>query len=74
MGKQKLPSLPKKEKEYENQGGPFVNNKLTDQDVQIALQALMKKIQIREDIYNETESILLKQKCVKRYATRSLSC
>ncbi len=65
VGKQKLPSLPKKEKEYENQGGPFINNKLTDQDVQIALQALMKKIQIREDIYNETESILLKQSVLK---------
>ena len=65
VGKQKLPALPKKEKEYENQGGPFVNNKLTDQDIQIALQALMKKIQIREDIYNETESILLKQSVLK---------
>ncbi|MDA0942275.1 MAG: M23 family peptidase, partial [Proteobacteria bacterium] len=47
VGKQKLPSLPKKEKEFENQGGPFVNKKLRDQDVQIALQALMKKVQIR---------------------------
>jgi len=65
VGKQKLPSLPKKEKEYENQGGPFINHKLRDQDVQIALQALMKKIQIREDIYNETESILLKQSVLK---------
>jgi murein DD-endopeptidase MepM/ murein hydrolase activator NlpD len=65
VGKQKLPSLPKKEKEFENQGGPFVNNKLRDQDVQIALQALMKKVQIREDIYNETESILLKQSVLK---------
>ena len=65
VGKQKLPSLPKKEKEFENQGGPFVNNKLGDQEVQIALQALMKKVQIREDIYNETESILLKQSVLK---------
>ncbi|MDA1033943.1 MAG: M23 family metallopeptidase [Proteobacteria bacterium] len=65
VGKQKLPSLPKKEKEFENQGGPFVNKKLRDQDVQIALQALMKKVQIREDIYNETESILLKQSVLK---------
>lgn len=65
VGKQKLPSLPKKEKEFENQGGHFVNNKLRDQDVQIALQALMKKVQIREDIYNETESIFLKQSVLK---------
>lgn len=65
VGKQKLPSLPKKEKEFENQGGHFVNNKLRDQDVQIALQALMKKVQITEDIYNETESIFLKQSVLK---------
>ena len=58
VGKQKLPTLPKKEKEFENQGGPFINSNLTDQDIQIALQALMHRMQIREDIFNETESIL----------------
>ncbi|NCW63372.1 MAG: M23 family metallopeptidase [Betaproteobacteria bacterium] len=65
VGKQKLPTLPKKEKEFENQGGPFINSNLTDQDVQIALQALMHRMQIREDIFNETESILLKQSVIK---------
>jgi murein DD-endopeptidase MepM/ murein hydrolase activator NlpD len=65
VGKQKLPTLPKKEKEYENQGGPFINPNLTEQDVQIALQALMNRMQIREDIFNETESILLKQSVIK---------
>lgn len=65
VGKQKLPKLPKKEKEFENQGGPFINSNLTDQDVQIALQALMHRMQIREDIFNETESILLKQSVIK---------
>lgn len=65
VGKQKLPKLPKKEKEFENQGGPFVNNNLTEQDVQIALQILMNRMQKREDIFNETESILLKQSVIK---------
>ena len=65
IGKQKLPKLPKKEKEFENQGGPFINNNLTEQDVQIALQTLMNRMQIREDIFNETESILLKQSVIK---------
>ncbi|EDZ64069.1 peptidase M23B [beta proteobacterium KB13] len=65
VGKQKLPKLPKKEKEFENQGGPFINNNLTEQDVQIALQTLMNQMQIREDIFNETESILLKQSVIK---------
>jgi murein DD-endopeptidase MepM/ murein hydrolase activator NlpD len=65
VGKQKLPTLPKKEKEFENQGGPFINSNLTDQDIQIALQALMHRMQIREDIFNETESILLKQSVIK---------
>lgn len=65
VGKQKLPKLPKKEKEFENQGGPFINNNLTEQDVQIALQTLMNRMQIREDIFNETESILLKQSVIK---------
>jgi murein DD-endopeptidase MepM/ murein hydrolase activator NlpD len=65
VGKQKLPKLPKKEKEFENQGGPFINNNLTEQDVQIALQTLMNRMQKREDVYNETESILLKQSVIK---------
>ena len=65
VGKQKLPKLPKKEKEFENQGGPFINNNLTEQDVQIALQILMNRMQKREDIFNETESILLKQSVIK---------
>lgn len=65
VGKQKLPKLPKKEKEFENQGGPFINNNLTEQDVQIALQTLMNRMQKREDIFNETESILLKQSVIK---------
>lgn len=64
IGKQKLPKLPKKETS-EGQGGPFVNNQLRDQDVQIALQQVMNRIQIREDIFNETESILLKQSVLK---------
>lgn len=65
VGKQKLPKLPKKEKEFENQGGPFINNNLTEQDVQIALQILMNRMQKREEIFNETESILLKQSVIK---------
>ena len=65
VGKQKLPKLPKKDKEFENQGGPFINNNLTEQDVQIALQTLMNRMQKREDIFNETESILLKQSVIK---------
>ena len=65
VGKQKLPKLPKKEKGFENQGGPFINNNLTEQDVQIALQILMNRMQKREDIFNETESILLKQSVIK---------
>ena len=65
VGKQKLPKLPKKEKEFENQGGPFINNNLTEQDIQIALQTLMNRMQKREDIFNETESILLKQSVIK---------
>lgn len=65
VGKQKLPKLPKKEKKFENQGGPFINNNLTEQDVQIALQTLMNRMQKREDIFNETESILLKQSVIK---------
>jgi murein DD-endopeptidase MepM/ murein hydrolase activator NlpD len=65
VGKQKLPKLPKKDKEFENQGGPFINNNLTEQDVQIALQTLMNRMQKREDVYNETESILLKQSVIK---------
>jgi murein DD-endopeptidase MepM/ murein hydrolase activator NlpD len=65
VGKQKLPMLPKKEKEFENQGGPFINSSLKEQDVDIALQALMGRMQIREDIFNETESILLKQSVIK---------
>ena len=65
VGKQKLPKLPKKEKEFENQGGPFINTNLTEQDLQISLQTLMNRLQKREDIFNETESILLKQSVIK---------
>ena len=65
VGKQKLPKLPKKEKEFDNQGGPFINGRLSEQDVQIALQTVMNRMQIREDIFNETESILLKQSVIK---------
>jgi murein DD-endopeptidase MepM/ murein hydrolase activator NlpD len=65
VGKEKLPELPKKNKKLKDQGGPFINLEIRDQDVQIALQSVMKKIQLREDVYNETESILLKQTVLK---------
>lgn len=65
VGNQKLPSLPKKDTKTANQGGPFINSNVTEQDLQIAIQSSMELLQKREDIFNEVEAIMLKQSVLK---------
>ncbi len=61
-GKEKTPKLDKKK---DGAGGPFRNNNLTSQDLQKAIESLMEKIEIREELYNSMESELLKQSVLK---------
>ena len=64
LGKEKLPKLNKKNK-LDAQGGPFINEKISYNDVQKALEMLMVNIKVREEIYNKMEAILLKQSVLK---------
>jgi len=64
LGKEKLPKLNKKNK-LDAQGGPFINEKTSYNDVQKALEMLMVNIKVREEIYNKMEAILLKQSVLK---------
>lgn len=65
VGNQKLPNLPKKDAKTANQGGPFINSNVSEQDLQIAIQSSMEMLQKREDIFNEVEAIMLKQSVLK---------
>ena len=64
LGKEKLPKLNKKNK-LDGQGGPFIEQKISYNDVQKALEILMRNIKAREEIYNKMEAMLLKQSVLK---------
>ena len=64
LGKEKLPKL-KKENKLGGQGGPFLEERITQKDIQKTLGMLMTNIKVREDIYNKMEAMLLKQSVLK---------
>ena len=64
LGKEKLPKL-KKENKLGGQGGPFLEERITQKDIQKTLEMLMTNIQVREDIYNKMEAMLLKESVLK---------
>ena len=64
LGKEKLPKL-KKENKLGGQGGPFLGERITQKDIQKTIGKLMTNIQVREDIYNKMEAMLLKQSVLK---------
>lgn len=64
VGGKKLPNLSKKDK-LNGKGGPFINDELTEKDITLAINTLMEKIEIREDLYNKMEAMMLKQSVLK---------
>ena len=64
LGKEKLPKLNKKNK-LDGKGGPFIDKKISYNEVQKTLQALVANIKAREEIYNKMEAMLLKQSVLK---------
>ncbi|MBT6392512.1 MAG: M23 family metallopeptidase [Nitrosomonadales bacterium] len=64
VGGRKLPSLSKKDK-LNGKGGPFINDELSEKDITLAINALMEKVEIREDLYNKMEAMMLKQSVLK---------
>ena len=64
LGKEKLPKLNKKNK-LDAQGGPFIKQKISYNNVQKALEMLTRNIKAREEIYNKMEAMLLKQSVLK---------
>jgi hypothetical protein len=64
VGGRKLPNLSKKDK-LNGKGGPFINDELSEKDITLAINALMEKVEIREDLYNKMEAMMLKQSVLK---------
>ena len=64
VGGKKLPNLSKKDK-LNGKGGPFINDELTEKDITLAINTLMEKVEIREDLYNKMEAMMLKQSVLK---------
>ena len=63
IGKEKLPTLEKEDKS--SSGGPFINEELRHEDVSLALDNLMAKVDAREIQYNQMEAMMLKQSVLK---------
>jgi len=63
IGKEKLPILEKEDKS--SSGGPFINEELRHEDVSLALDNLMAKVDAREIQYNQMEAMMLKQSVLK---------
>ena len=63
IGKEKLPTLKKEDKS--SSGGPFINEELRHEDVSLALDNLMAKVDAREIQYNQMEAMMLKQSVLK---------
>ena len=63
IGKEKLPTLEKEDKS--SSGGPFINEELRHEDVSLALDNLMAKVDAREMQYNQMEAMMLKQSVLK---------
>jgi murein DD-endopeptidase MepM/ murein hydrolase activator NlpD len=63
IGKEKLPTLEKEDKS--SSGGPFINEELRHEDVSLALDNLMAKVDTREIQYNQMEAMMLKQSVLK---------
>ena len=64
VGGRKLPNLSEKDK-LNGKGGPFINDELSEKDITLAINTLMEKIEIREDLYNKIEAMMLKQSVLK---------
>lgn len=64
VGGRKLPNLSEKDK-LNGKGGPFFNDELSEKDITLAINTLMEKIEIREDLYNKMEAMMLKQSVLK---------
>ena len=64
VGGRKLPNLSEKDK-LNGKGGPFINDELTEKDITLAINTLMEKVEIREDLYNKMEAMMLKQSVLK---------
>ena len=64
VGGKKLPNLSKKDK-LNGKGGPFINDEVSEKDITLAINTLMEKIEIREDLYNKMEAMMLKQSVLK---------
>ena len=64
VGGGKLPNLSEKDK-LNGKGGPFINDELSEKDITLAINALMEKVEIREDLYNKMEAMMLKQSVLK---------
>jgi murein DD-endopeptidase MepM/ murein hydrolase activator NlpD len=64
VGGKKLPNLSEKDK-LNGKGGPFINDELSEKDITLAINTLMEKIEIREDLYNKMEAMMLKQSVLK---------
>jgi len=64
FGKEKLPKLNKKNK-LNSSGGPFLEGRINHNNIQKTLEMLMANMQVREEIYNKMEAMLLKQSVLK---------
>ena len=64
VGGRKLPNLSEKDK-LNGKGGPFINDELSEKGITLAINALMEKVEIREDLYNKMEAMMLKQSVLK---------
>ena len=64
VGGRKLPNLSEKDK-LNGKGGPFINDELTEKNITLAINTLMEKVEIREDLYNKMEAMMLKQSVLK---------
>ncbi len=64
LGKEKLPKLKKRDK-LDGKGGPFTGQKISHNNIQKNLGRLMQGINVREEIYNKMEAILLNQSVLK---------
>jgi murein DD-endopeptidase MepM/ murein hydrolase activator NlpD len=65
VGKDKVPMI-NKEKEKENiSGEPLKENDFTSSELNKEIESLMARIELREELYNTMESILLKESVLK---------
>ncbi len=64
LGKEKLPKLDKKNK-LDNKGGPFHGQKVSYNNIQKTLEFLIENLEVREQVYNKMEAMLLKQSVLK---------